>query len=117
MKNIRQKNSQLISKEDILQSLKNISPLGNGFGVLHLGKKIYIQSVPCELSQDHNQILLLAEKSGNLTLAEMMEQLKWEKERIITTLDLLLQESIVWVDFYENKTTYWFPGLVNQEIK
>lgn len=63
---IRSKNSQKISKNDIVQAIKSIKPLGNGFSILKIGNKEIVQSVPCELSRDHTIILTMGKKKKKI---------------------------------------------------
>eukprot|EP01080_Neovahlkampfia_damariscottae_P002812 gene2812-4220_t len=98
---IRSKNSQKISKNDIVQAIKSIKPLGNGFTILKIGNKEIVQSVPCELSRDHTIVL---------TMDSLMKELSWTTDRVDSTLNLLLQEGMAWIDSVDN--TFWFPGLI-----
>lgn len=103
-----------ISKDDIIQSIKTMKPLGNGFSIIKIGEKEFIQSVPFEMSNDHLQICSIASNKGYVTISELEEKLKWSEDRIKNTLDLLLLESIVWIDNQGEKITYYFPGLIDQ---
>lgn len=40
-----------------------MKPLGNGYGLLKIGGKTFIQSVPCILDVDHQAILQVAQVS------------------------------------------------------
>lgn len=110
---IRIQKYKQITKEDIIQSIKTMKPLGNGFGIIKIGEKEYIQSVPFEMSNDHLQILSIVTK-GYILFEEIEEKLKWEKDRIKNTIDLLMQESIIWIDDQDEKIRYYFPGLIDQ---
>lgn len=41
--------------------MRSLKPLGNGFHLLKIGSKQFVQSVPCELSIDHTLILQIAQ--------------------------------------------------------
>ncbi|KAJ8365047.1 hypothetical protein SKAU_G00138780 [Synaphobranchus kaupii] len=55
--------------------------MGNGFGMIPVGGSYLVQSVPAELNMDHTVVLQLAEKKGYVTVSEIKESLKWERER------------------------------------
>lgn len=84
--------------------------MGNGFGMIPVGGSYLVQSVPAELNMDHTVVLQLAEvnsvenkdngsfihaqlcwfiqktilllqKKGYVTVSEIKDNLKWEKER------------------------------------
>jgi ESCRT-II complex subunit VPS22 len=100
-----------ISRDDIIQAIKAIKPLGNGFCIIKIGDREYIQSVPCELSNDHLQICTIA-KIGYTTLDEIKTKTGWNQERIVSTLHTLMQESIIWVDDQAENRVFYFPGLI-----
>ena len=53
--------SQAISKDDVERAVGKLKALSDGFKVVGSGSGAMIQSVPGELSGDHNAILQLAE--------------------------------------------------------
>jgi len=81
--------------------------MGNGFGMIPVGGSYLVQSVPAELNMDHTVVLQLAEvintghkvwglytsvmsdliiglvlqKKGYVTVSEIRDSLKWERER------------------------------------
>lgn len=45
-----------------------------------------IQSVPCEINQDHTTILTLAQEKNWVTVSILLKELSWNKERINNVL-------------------------------
>jgi ESCRT-II complex subunit VPS22 len=74
--------AQEITSDDVKQSIRNIKTLGNGFELLMVGGKYYIQSVPCELSSDHTSILAIAQQHNGLTRNEICKELSWTADRV-----------------------------------
>eukprot|EP01117_Protostelium_nocturnum_P018130 TRINITY_DN7515_c0_g2_i6.p1 TRINITY_DN7515_c0_g2~~TRINITY_DN7515_c0_g2_i6.p1 ORF type:complete len:251 (-),score=83.41 TRINITY_DN7515_c0_g2_i6:255-1007(-) len=115
LEKIRGKHAQSISSDDIKRATESIKILGNGFQMLTVGSKKMIQSVPVELNQDHTTILLIAESKGWTTVSEIKKEFQeWKENRIQSVLDLLLRESIAWVDDQSEtgQRAYWFPSLI-----
>ncbi|RUP49557.1 putative vacuolar protein sorting-associated protein 22 2 [Jimgerdemannia flammicorona] len=54
-------NSQVISEDDIVRSIKTLKPLGNGFDILQIGDRRMVRSVPKELNTDQSSVLVLAQ--------------------------------------------------------
>lgn len=50
-----------------------------------------VVSVPQELSSDHSAVLHLAEASGRVTEAEILEKLRWDGARPLRVLNELMQ--------------------------
>jgi ESCRT-II complex subunit VPS22 len=72
-----------ITNEDVKRSLNNMKELGNGYKLLLVGGKYYIQSVPCELSNDHTELLAAVnrmEKIG-VSIDELSKELGWNRNR------------------------------------
>jgi len=102
-----------ISKEDIKMALSKINCLGNGLGIVRIGSKSYVKSVPMELNRDHEDLLTLAEGKGHFTLDYAMEKLRWPKRRTIDAIENLMKESICWVDKQALPEEYWLPSVFN----
>ncbi|KAL8598319.1 ESCRT-II subunit protein snf8 [Nucella lapillus] len=108
----RGRTSQDISLDDMLRAIKKLRILGNGFTVLTVGNLQLVQSVPGELTMDHTNILLLAQKSGYVSKSMLLNDLKWEDERSNRGLDFLVKEGMAWVDDQAGgERLYWFPSL------
>lgn len=89
--------------------------MGNGFGMIPVGGSYLVQSVPAELNMDHTVVLQLAEKKGYVTVSEIKESLKWEKERASHVLDHLLKEGLAWLDSQAaGEAQYWLPALFSE---
>lgn len=50
-----------------------------------------VVSVPQELSSDHSAVLHLAEATGRVTEAEILEKLRWDGARPLRVLNELMQ--------------------------
>lgn len=79
-----------ITANDVKQSIRNVKILGNGFELLMVGGKYYIQSVPCELSSDHTAILGIAAQKNGLTREEFAKELSWSADRVDQALVCLM---------------------------
>jgi len=114
----RGKNAQQISSDDIERASKKIKILGNGFQVLYVGSKTMIQSVPCELNQDHTTVLVVAQDKKYVTPSLLEQKLSWKKDRIQSVLELLLREGMAWVDdqMEGGERAYWFPSLMGGSL-
>ncbi|KAJ4001205.1 winged helix DNA-binding domain-containing protein [Lentinula boryana] len=108
-----------INEEDIIRSVKTLSPLGAGYTVVTLndGRKM-VRSVPKELDEDQAIILALARapgKYGRITIDELVVEREkggrgWTRERARGALDnMLLQDGLCWVDEQDNihDRVYW----------
>ena len=101
--------------DDIERSIKTIKQLGNGFNVIAVGAKKIVQSVPCELNNDHTTAMVFAQEKGFITAAVLRQELNWDDRRIEGVMNLLLQQGMVWADDQtENgERAFWFPSLIN----
>ena len=106
---LRGSKSDPISEDDIVQSIKCLKPLGEGFCVLKIAGNTYIRSVPEELSQDLTEIISACEPSP-VTRKFLMETLKWDQDRVLHGITQLLQQSILWIDEQGSELTYWVAG-------
>lgn len=103
-----------ISIEDIHRAVEKISVLGNGFRILSLGGKSVIISVPLEVTNDHEQLLSVAESEDGMVSAEVMQSLHgWTDERFALIIRPLLSDGMVWLDLHDGKASYYFPSLSN----
>jgi len=114
LRELRGKNSQAISVDDIERAAKKLKSLGSGFEVLTVGSRKMIQSVPCELNIDHTTVLVLAQKNSWVNPSLLKKELNWTRERIDSVLDLLIHEGMAWLDLQHEsgEPTYWFLSLV-----
>lgn len=103
------------NSDDIERSIKTIKQLGNGFNVITVGKRKIVQSVPCELNNDHTTAMVYAQEKGFVTATVLHTELCWDHTRIEGVMDLLLQQGMVWADDQSEtgERAYWFPSLID----
>ena len=104
---------QDISQDDVLRAIKKLKVLGNGFTVIPLGARYLVQSVPGELSMDQTAVLQQAEAAGGcVSVTSLQQELSWERERCLRTLDKLVAAEIAWVDSQAgDENEYWVPSI------
>lgn len=107
------KNRQDVSADDVRRATDKLQVLGSGFTVIKIGRTTMVVSVPQELSSDHSAVLHLAEASGRVTEAEILEKLRWDGARPLRVLNELMQEGMAWVDSDGggDQAAYFFPSL------
>nr|CBN81716.1 Vacuolar-sorting protein SNF8 [Dicentrarchus labrax] len=111
----RGKYAQDVSQDDLVRAIKKLKVMGSGFGMIPVGGSYLVQSVPAELNMDHTVVLQLAEKKGYVTVSEIKDSLKWEKERACHVLDHLLKEGLAWLDSQAaGESQYWLPALFSE---
>lgn len=97
------------------RSIRTLEPLGSGYKIIQINSRIFIQSVPRELSQDQTILLnKAADRSGSINYEAFIssKSANWSKERFEKTVETLLTEGLIWVD---NKTksgeaNYWIAS-------
>jgi hypothetical protein len=118
------------SEDDVLRAISKLRSLGQGFRVLKLGGRPFVQSVPNDLKEDYSRVLELAAEavagssgagSGTgavsegrgLTAAEVAERARWPRHQAESALDELLKEGLCMVDDGDpsGQRLYWFPSL------
>ncbi|KAA8581233.1 hypothetical protein FQN60_002814 [Etheostoma spectabile] len=97
----RGKFAQDVSQDDLMRAIKKLKVMGNGFGMIPVGGSYLVQSVPAELNMDHTVVLQLAEKKGYVSVGEIKDSLKWEKERACHVLA-------------PGEAQYWLPALFSE---
>uniref|UniRef100_A0A8C8JXX6 Vacuolar-sorting protein SNF8 n=1 Tax=Oncorhynchus tshawytscha TaxID=74940 RepID=A0A8C8JXX6_ONCTS len=111
----RGKSAQDVSQDDLVRAIKKLKAMENGFGVISVGSSYLVQSVPAELNMDHTVVLQLAEKKGYISVSEIRESLKWERERVCHVLEHLLKEGLAWLDSQASgEPQYWLPALFSE---
>lgn len=133
-----------ISNEDVKRSINNMKELGNGYKLLLVGGRYYVQSVPCELTTDHTDVLAAVNRLGaiGVSVQDLIHELGWTSNRTQDALvccssfhydstlrhyanncdntskqkTMLQSEGIAWIDTQSpnNQTLYWFPGMIDQ---
>uniref|UniRef100_A0A023F8R0 Vacuolar-sorting protein SNF8 n=1 Tax=Triatoma infestans TaxID=30076 RepID=A0A023F8R0_TRIIF len=107
----RGRQAQAVTSDDILCAAKKLDVFGNGFKIIQVGKGNYmVQSIPGELSMDQTTILTLASQSGYVSTSQLINSLKWSKERTKKALDGVLIEGLAWLDNQGDEDLYWFPS-------
>jgi hypothetical protein len=98
--------------EDAVKILKK-NKLIPGVRDLKSGVKI-ISFFPVEFTEDQNEVLSIASRSGFTTLEEVMLKAGWTKVRAQNALQALEQEGITRKDeSYAHGERYYFPGLTH----
>ncbi|KAJ1982395.1 ESCRT II complex subunit Dot2, partial [Dimargaris verticillata] len=78
--------AQAINEDDIVRAIKNLKPLGSGYQVLDIGNQRMIRSVPKEFNTDQSQVLAIAQAKFYVTADIVIQETRWTKERVETTL-------------------------------
>jgi ESCRT-II complex subunit VPS22 len=103
---------QSVSVDDVERAVQVLRRLGNGFRLLKIGSQRMIQSVPVELSRDHESVLLVAQAAGGyVTVDALVEQMAWSNERANAALRPLLNEGMIWLDATPSPQRFYFPSL------
>ena len=68
-------------RDDIARAIKKLKLLGNGFAIIPVGKRRFVQSVPGELNLDHSTVLQRAEKSSCVSVSMMVTECGWTEMR------------------------------------
>jgi len=102
-----------ISTEDIKTALSKIDCLGNGLGLVRIGRKSYVKSVPMELNRDHEELIRLAEGKGYFTREHVMDKLRWPERRAVDAIENLMKEGICWLDAQARPVEYWLPSVLD----
>lgn len=101
-------------RDDILRSVKSLTPLSAGFSILRVGNKQYIRSIPKELNSDQATVLEVIQVLGYVSESMLRANLHWERARAQTVIDDLVADGLVWVDAKGPEKEYWSPqGLLD----
>ncbi len=107
--------AQKLENKDIEKAVKILekNKLIPGIRQLKSGVKI-ISFFPIELTDDQNEVLSIASRSGSVTLEEIMLKTGWTKTRAQSVLQTLEEEGITRKDkSYAHGEKYYFPGFVH----
>ena len=105
----KQKQSTVVSRDDVLQAIAKVAVLGNGFQVSRIGDRDFLVAVPVELSSDQTRVLELA-KAGRVLPADVRASEGWALERVERALSALSASGMAWLDHVDG--SYWFPSLL-----
>ncbi|KAI7837848.1 hypothetical protein COHA_008336 [Chlorella ohadii] len=73
--------------------------LGSGFGVVKIGSRQFVRSMPTELSTDSNTLIELAQRLGGyFALADAVASTGWQEERVREAVTLMAREGLVLID-------------------
>jgi ESCRT-II complex subunit VPS22 len=112
----RQGSSGGISAEDVIRSIKTLSPLGSGYEVLKISGQTFIRSVPRELDVDQGALLAFAsEHGGAFNERLIMRMLGWNDVRARNAIDnMVKRDGIGWIDEQaEGGVDVWVPSTLN----
>jgi ESCRT-II complex subunit VPS22 len=70
-----------VYSNDIETAVKRIKILGNGFSLVQVGNRKFVQSIPYELSTDHMTIMLAAQETAYVSASQLVAQ-GWSMDRI-----------------------------------
>ena len=88
-----------ISSDDIERAMEKLSALGGGLGIVKIGGRPFLRSVPSELSTDGNTLIDLAHKVGGFfTRGDVSANLKWTEQRTSDALLALAKDGLILVD-------------------
>lgn len=107
--------TQKLENKDIEKAVKILekNKLIPGTRQLKSGVKI-ISFFPIELTDDQNEVLSIASRSGSVTLEEIMLKTGWTKTRAQNVLQTLEEEGITRKDeSYAHGEKYYFPGFMH----
>jgi hypothetical protein len=107
--------AQKLENKDIEKAVKILekNKLIPGTRQLKSGVKI-ISFFPIELTDDQNEVLSIASRSGSVTLEEIMLKTGWTKTRAQNVLQTLEEEGITRKDeSYAHGEKYYFPGFMH----
>lgn len=117
---LRGVNSDLITEDDIVRSIKTLQPLRAGYQVVDIGGKKMIRSVIKELDDDQTAILAIAqEHGGRVTEDVLIQQKGWTRDRARAALEnMLLEDGLCWLDDQDEECgrAYWVLSTMQWEV-
>ncbi|KAK9471442.1 EAP30/Vps36 family-domain-containing protein [Dipodascopsis tothii] len=108
----RGNHQQEVSEEDIVRAVKTLAPLGEGFGIVTLGHKDFIRSVPRELNMDQTVAIEATQALGYVSVPILRDNMGWEQARCLAVLDDLVAAGLLWVDSQVSPKEYWTPSWI-----
>jgi ESCRT-II complex subunit VPS22 len=111
----RGRSASPITAEDVHRAIKKLRVLGDGYDIVVLQGRSYVQSVPVVLNRDHLAVLAVAQdNSGMVTIPQLVSSLGWEPVRGETVVERMLSEGLCWLDAQNTSPNacteaYWFP--------
>ncbi|PHH79961.1 hypothetical protein CDD83_3806 [Cordyceps sp. RAO-2017] len=108
-------NVVVISEDDVRRAVETLKPLGGSYGIVRVGRKEYIRSVPRELSSDQAAVIEAVQVLGYVSVSMLRDNLGWEGARCRTVIDDLVAQGMLWVDKQtRGEWEYWSPSFMVQ---
>eukprot|EP00762_Andalucia_godoyi_P003854 ANDGO_08549.mRNA.1 Vacuolar protein sorting-associated protein 22 homolog 1 len=108
LKKKRGKRAALVSADDVMRSIKKLKVLGDGYDIVVIQDRQYVQSIPVELNRDCVDVLAAAqERLGSVRKEDLRTSLGWSDIRTAAAVERMMIEGICWVDAVDE--SYWFP--------
>ncbi|PHH58612.1 hypothetical protein CDD81_5082 [Ophiocordyceps australis] len=102
-----------ISPDDVRRAVETLKPLGGSYGMVRIGPKDYIRSVPRELNGDQAAVVEALEALGHVSVSLLRDNLGWLAARCRTAIDDLVACGMLWVDAQEaTEYLYWSPSFM-----
>lgn len=101
-----------VSDADIEQAVRALEPLGSCFGIVKIGHRALIRSVPKELNTDQSTVLEVVQVMGFVTVSMLRVNLGWGRPRAVAVVEDLMADSLVWVDAQAGEEEYWSPAFI-----
>ena len=88
-----------VSADDVERAIEKLAALGGGLGLITIGGRPFVRSVPAELSTDGNALIDLAHTLGGyFSRADVAANLKWSEARTGDALTALAKYGLVLID-------------------
>lgn len=102
-----------ISEDDVRRAVETLRPLGGSYGIVRVGRKEYIRSVPRELSSDQAAVVEAVQVLGYVSVGMLRDNLAWEPARCRTVIDDLVAQGMLWIDQQtRGEWEYWSPSFM-----
>ena len=102
-----------VSEDDVRRAVETLRPLGGSYGIVTVGSKEYVRSVPRELSNDQAAVVEAVQVLGYVSVGMLRDNLGWEAARCRTVIDDLVAGGMLWVDKQtRGEWEYWSPGFM-----
>ncbi|KAF8510566.1 EAP30/Vps36 family-domain-containing protein [Hysterangium stoloniferum] len=104
-----------VTEEDVVRSIKTLTPLGAGYEVVEVSGIKMVRSVVKELDSDGAVVLGLAQEAdvgGRVTEESLVRRKGWEYGRARAALEnMLLRDGLCWVDEQDPQgRSFWIPS-------
>ena len=104
-------NLDSVSEGDVRRAISSLSVLGNNFQVLEIGGKTpFMVSDSIHFNNDQENILLLSQHGGYVSMQVCQNQLGWGIDRFNLVMDKLVKEGLIWIDDHGEKWNFYIPA-------